>query len=146
MLSPPDTRLAVLRLSGELSTKARSTRRRFLTQLVHNLEDALAAEGVAAEVERAHERVYVRPADAAVVELATRVFGVQSVSLAERVPCAGLDELVATAAERFRDAVRGRAFAVRARVVGGARPLRSAGGTSSAPSAPRSSRTPAAST
>jgi thiamine biosynthesis protein ThiI len=113
-------KVAVLRLSGELSTKARATRRRFLAQLVHNLEDALDAEGIAAEVERAHERVYVRPADAAALELLGRVFGVQSVSLAERVAFASLDDLVATAAARFRDAVRGRAFAVRARVVGGA--------------------------
>jgi len=111
--------LAVLRLSGELSTKARATRRRFLSQLVHNLRDALAAEGLEAEVERAHERVYLRPADARAVELAARVFGVQSISLAERVAFADLPDLVARCAERFASDVRGRSFAVRAKIVGG---------------------------
>jgi thiamine biosynthesis protein ThiI len=111
--------LAVLRLSGELSTKARATRRRFLSQLVHNLQDALAAEGLPAEVERAHERVYLRPADARAVELAARVFGVQSISLAERVAFADLPDLVARCAERFAVDVRGRSFAVRAKIVGG---------------------------
>jgi thiamine biosynthesis protein ThiI len=111
--------LAVLRLSGELSTKARATRRRFLGQLVENLRDALAAEGLDAQVERAHERVYLVPADARAVELAARVFGVQSISLAERVAFDGLGALVETCAARFAGAVRGRSFAVRARIVGG---------------------------
>lgn len=115
----PAPRLAVLRLSGELSTKARATRRRFVDQLVLNLRDALASEGVEAEVERAHERIYLRPADARAVELASRVFGVQSISLAERVPFEGLADLVATCRERFEPDVRGRSFAVRARIVGG---------------------------
>jgi thiamine biosynthesis protein ThiI len=112
-------RIAVLRLSGELSTKARATRRRFLGQLVQNLEEALAGEGIAARVERAHERVYLVPADARAVEIAARIFGVQSISLAERVEFASLAELVAIAARRFAPDVRERSFAVRARIVGG---------------------------
>jgi thiamine biosynthesis protein ThiI len=112
-------RLAVLRLSGELSTKARATRRRFLGQLVANLREALAAEGIAADVERAHERIYLVPADARAVEIASRIFGVQSISLAERIGFASLDDLVATAARRFAPDVRERSFAVRARIVGG---------------------------
>ena len=115
----PGPRLAVLRLSGELSTKARATRRRFLGQLVQNLREALAAEGVPAQVERAHERVYLVPADARAVELATRVFGVQSISLAERTAFDDLADLVARSAERFAADVAGRSFAVRARIVGG---------------------------
>jgi thiamine biosynthesis protein ThiI len=114
-----EARIAVLRLSGELSTKARATRRRFVAQLAHNLREALASEGIAAHVERAHERVYLAPADARATEVAARVFGVQSLSLAERVGFRDLGELVAVAEERFREAVRGRAFAVRARIVGG---------------------------
>jgi thiamine biosynthesis protein ThiI len=112
-------RLAVLRLSGELSTKARATRRRFLGKLVENLREALAAEGIAAEVERAHERIYLVPADARAVELATQVFGVQSISLAERACFDGLPELVATCASRFAADVKDHSFAVRARIVGG---------------------------
>jgi len=113
------TPLAVLRLSGELSTKARATRRRFLGQLVQNLREALAAEGIAAAVERAHERVYLVPGDSRAVELAARVFGVQSISLAERADFEGLAGLVEVCARRFAAEVQGRSFAVRARIVGG---------------------------
>jgi tRNA uracil 4-sulfurtransferase len=112
-------RLAVLRLSGELSTKARATRRRFVARLVENLKDALRSEGSQARVETAHERLYVVPADAPAVERVARVFGVQSLSLAERVAFRDADDLVGLAAARFGEAVRGRSFAVRARVVGG---------------------------
>ncbi len=116
---PADARIAVLRLSGELSTKARATRRRFVAQLAHNLREALASEGIEAQVERAHERLYLAPADARATDVAARVFGLQSLSLAERVGFRDLPDLVAVAAERFRGAVQGRAFAVRARIVGG---------------------------
>jgi len=116
--TPQEPRVALLRLSGELSTKARATRSRFLAQLVRNLRDALAAEGVSAQVERSHERVYVRPVPPETLDVLARVFGVQSLSLVERVGFAGVDDLAALCAERFRGAVRGRSFAVRARVVG----------------------------
>jgi thiamine biosynthesis protein ThiI len=117
-LAPAGSRVALLRLSGELSTKARATRSRFLTLLVANLRDALAAEGLDARVERSHERLYVQPAEPPVLELLGRVFGVQSLSLVERVGFAGLDDLAALCAERFALAVRGRSFAVRARFIG----------------------------
>jgi thiamine biosynthesis protein ThiI len=140
----PEARIAVLRLSGELSTKARATRRRFLTELVKNLRDALASEGIEAQVERAHERLYLAPADARALDAASRVFGIQSLSLAERVGFRELDDLVATAAAAFREEVSGRAFAVRARIVGGregaafgARDLERALGAALLPSARR---------
>ena len=114
----PVARLALIRLSGELSTKARATRSRFVTLLVANLRDALAAEGLAARVERSHERLYVQPAEQPVIELLGRVFGLQSLSLVERVGFGGLDDLAGLCAERFATAVRGRSFAVRARFVG----------------------------
>ncbi|HEX2486065.1 MAG TPA: THUMP domain-containing protein [Myxococcota bacterium] len=141
-LAPVGSRLALVRLSGELSTKARATRSRFLTLLVANLRDALAAEGLSAEVERAHERLYVHPAEPPVLDLLGRVFGVQSLSLVERVAFAGLGDLVDVCAERFAEAVRGRSFAVRARMVGdpahrpfGARDLERELGTRLLPSA-----------
>ena len=92
----PIARIAILRLSGEVSTKARATRQRFVTRLVGNVKDALQSEGIAAPVERSHERLYVElapPSDAPPradaesrgVAALTRVFGVQSVSLASRV-------------------------------------------------------------
>lgn len=110
--------VVLLRLSGEIATKARPTRRAFVVQLVRNVKDALASEGIAAAVERRHDRVLVETADARAPALLARVFGVQSASRAERHPVASLDEVVAAGEAAFREAVRGRRFAVRARRVG----------------------------
>jgi tRNA uracil 4-sulfurtransferase len=65
--------------------------------------------------------VLVETADARAPALLARVFGVQSVSRAERHPAASLAEVVAVGEAAFRDAVRGRRFAVRARRVGDAK-------------------------
>jgi len=113
--------VVLLRLSGEVSTKARATRRAFVVRLAKNVRDALASEGIEGAVVRRHERILVESSDARAPGLLTRVFGVQSVSRAERHPVASLEALVALAAGRFREAVRGRRFAVRARHVGDAR-------------------------
>src|SRR5262245_65559003 len=110
--------VVLLPLSGEVSTKARPTRRAFVVQLARNVRDALASEGIAGAVTRRHERLLVETADARAPELLARVFGVQSVSRAERFPVASLEEVVALGVERFGAAVRGRRFAVRARTVG----------------------------
>ena len=48
---------AVVRLSGEVSTKARATRREFVTRLVRNAKDALRSEGFPTEIERSHDRL-----------------------------------------------------------------------------------------
>jgi thiamine biosynthesis protein ThiI len=115
---PPADFVVLLRLSGEVSTKAPPTRRAFATRLVRNAKDALASEGIEAVLARRHERIVVETADARAPELLARVFGVQSVSRAERHPVASLDDVVSLGAERFGEAVRGRRFAVRARGVG----------------------------
>jgi len=108
----------LVRLSGEVSTKARYTRSRFIKRLRDNLRDALRAEGMAARVRTTRERIYVdaESPDAGVV--AARVFGVQNVSPAVARPVTALADVVAAGAEHFGEAVRGRRFAVRARRVG----------------------------
>jgi len=116
--TPPVSAVVLLRLSGEVSTKARPTRRAFVVQLVRNVKDALASEGIAGAVERRHDRVLVETADARAPEVLARLFGVQSVSRAERHPVASLEDVVAAGEAAFREAVRGRRFAVRARSVG----------------------------
>lgn len=123
--SHSDDTLVLLRYSGELSTKARMTRRRFVTQLVRNLKDALAAEGLGGEVERHYDRLFVRVRERAGLDVLQRVFGVQSLSVVERRPVATLDDVVAEGEALYAEAVRGRRFAVRARTVGAGR---SAGG------------------
>jgi thiamine biosynthesis protein ThiI len=110
--------LVLLRLSGEISTKARPTRRAFVVQLVRNVKDALASEGIAGTVLRRHDRVVVETDDARAPALLARVFGVQSASRAERHPIASLDDVVRVGEAAFREAVRGKRFAVRARRVG----------------------------
>jgi thiamine biosynthesis protein ThiI len=112
------TTLALLRLSGEVSTKARETRWRFVSQMLRNVRDALRSEGIAYTLSRRHDRVFVELADARGAAVLARVFGVQSVSVAVRGPGASLDEIVARGAEVFGEAVRGKRFAVRARLVG----------------------------
>ncbi len=119
--------MLVLRLSGEVSTKARPTRRQFVNRLVRNLKDALDSAGSPAGIERAYDRLFLREAAASDVGLVQRVFGVQSVSPARRLPVTDLDGLLGRARARFHEAVRGRRFAVRCRHVGnqGATPFRS---------------------
>ena len=117
----PTTQLALLRLGGEITIKAPATRRQFVNRLLRNLGDALLSEGAAPSIRRSHDRIFVEfPAlDAGPISGAlSRVFGLQSLSLVERRDVTSLDEIVGAGVELFRDAVRGRRFAVRARRVG----------------------------
>ena len=119
--------LALLRFSGEIGIKTRGTRRQFRRRLVRNLKDALATHGLPARLEVSHERIFIElpehapgPSAAGVPyeHPLTRIFGVQSISFAERRPVTCLDEVVRVGEALFRDRVRGRRFAVRARRVG----------------------------
>jgi thiamine biosynthesis protein ThiI len=119
--------LALLRFSGEIGIKARATRRQFRRRLVQNLKDALASHGLPARLDVSHERIYVElPEHAPGPSLAagayehplTRIFGIQSISFAERRPVTALDDIVRTGEALFRERVRGQRFAVRARHVG----------------------------
>jgi len=118
-------RVALLRFSGELSTKARATRLQFRARLVHNLRDALASAGEVPHLEVSHTRIFAQlehaPFDdeqALRDHPLTRVFGLQSVSFVERHPAPDLASVVRTGESLFRERVRGRRFAVRARRVG----------------------------
>ena len=118
MEKPP--RLALLRLSGEIAIKGRATRLQFRRQLLRNLRDALLADGIEPRIEVSHDRFYAElPEGAALAELSlARVFGLSSLSRVERHPVTVLAEVLRVGAPLFRDAVRGRRFAVRARRVG----------------------------
>jgi thiamine biosynthesis protein ThiI len=110
--------LAILRFSGELGTKARATRRQFTRRLLHNLKDALESQGVEPSIEVSHDRIFARLPLGADADALARVFGVQSVSLAERRSAGDLAAVVEHGEEIFREQVRGKRFAVRARRVG----------------------------
>ncbi len=107
-------RLYVLRLSGDFYVKARQTRLRFLRRLSRNVEDALASHGVPGRLDRTWSRMYLESPDPRVPEIVARVFGIQSVSEALRLPWVDFDDVVRQAAGFFAPHVAGRRFAVRA--------------------------------
>ncbi len=110
--------LAVLRLSGEVSTKARATRRQFVTRLLRNLRDALEETGHGFRVDRRYERILVELDRAEDLPRLERLFGLQSLGHAERRAVSTLAEIVDHGERVFAAAVAGRRFAVRARSVG----------------------------
>jgi thiamine biosynthesis protein ThiI len=108
--------LLILRLSGDLYTKARNTRLRFQTRIAANLRDALKAHGVPFRLETTWSRFYLETPESAAANaagIASRVFGIQSVSVVDRQPWQTLDDIVRLGVEKFADGVRGRTFAVR---------------------------------
>jgi thiamine biosynthesis protein ThiI len=113
-----DPEIILLRFSGEIATKAKPTRRRFEAQLLRNVRAALRDAGAAAQVTRSPNRIFVASGEPRVAAALARVFGVQSLAIAQVHPAEKHDEVVRVAYERFRDAVAGRRFAVRARRVG----------------------------
>jgi thiamine biosynthesis protein ThiI len=110
--------LVLLRLGGDLTTKAKPTRRQFLRRLVKNLKDALRTEGVSSELRRTHDRLFIETLGPAPMETLARVFGVQSLSQVERRPWGQLEDVVEAGASLFGEVVRDKRFAVRARRVG----------------------------
>lgn len=108
----------LVRYSGDLTTKARATRRRFEMRLVKNLRDALGADAPASRVVRGRDRILVELPMAVDPAPLARVHGVQSISIALRREWRSLEDLVVSGEEIFRDAVAGKKFAVRVRRVG----------------------------
>lgn len=106
---------ALVRFSGELSTKARRTRSRFQNRLAANLRDAFDAEGVDAVLESGWSRFHIESPDAAFLEPLLRTFGVSSCSVLAGECEADLDAIIATGTTLFAESVRGRSYAVRAR-------------------------------
>jgi tRNA uracil 4-sulfurtransferase len=112
----PSETLALVRLSAELSTKARGTRRRFMRKLVENIRDAMSTADVTFQVESQWTRIFIRArGDITSLEVLKRVPGISSYSVVEAVCGADLDEIAATGARTFGDRVRGKSYAVRAR-------------------------------
>jgi thiamine biosynthesis protein ThiI len=110
--------LYLLRLSGEITTKAPRTRNRFTLRLADNLADGLRAAGLDFEIDRQWSRIYIdaaEPVPGAAGEVIRRTFGIHSYSRVERRPWRDLADVVAAGHEIFAREVAGRSFAVRAR-------------------------------
>ncbi|HYU34935.1 MAG TPA: THUMP domain-containing protein [Thermoanaerobaculia bacterium] len=111
--------LLILRHSGDFYTKARKTRLRFQLRLARNIEDALASHGIPYRLEKTWSRFYLETPEPQAIEVLTRVFGLQSVSVVEPRPWTTLEDIVAHGVDVFAGSVRGRTFAVRASRRGG---------------------------
>lgn len=111
----------LIRFSGEVTTKAKRTRARFTQRLARNIEDTLRSEGIESELKREWSRFFVEIPDAdrsAALAALQRVFGIQSFSKVERRLGGRLEEVVRAGEELFKERVRGKRFAVRARCGG----------------------------
>ncbi|MEZ0345468.1 MAG: tRNA uracil 4-sulfurtransferase ThiI [Infirmifilum sp.] len=105
--------LVLVRL-GELTIKGVETRKKFERILLRNIEDALRAAGIEAEVKKGYGRIYVYGSSES-ISILRRVFGIKSLSPAVEYEFKSLEDLLEKAEEYFRDKVRGKKFAVRAR-------------------------------
>lgn len=115
----PSETLILVRLSAELSTKARGTRRRFMRRLVENVREAMSAHGTGFHVESQWTRIFIRTRGGAeAAEVLKRVPGISSFSVVIATCRADLDEIVRTGADAFGERVAGKTFAVRARRTG----------------------------
>lgn len=119
------TPVVVVRYSGTLGTKASAVRSRFAQKLRSNLQQALEARDIAAELRRDWNRLYVEPRESTTLtDIATplrRVMGVQSLRPSFRMPWDDLDDIVEAARTMWRDRLDRddlRTFAVRAQRVG----------------------------
>jgi tRNA uracil 4-sulfurtransferase len=107
--------LHLVRLSPELTIKARGTRQRFTRRLAANLRDALGSTGEPFELESGWTRIYFHSAAADAALVAARVPGVSSVSPVEATCPATLEAIVSTGAALFHERVKGHSYAVRAK-------------------------------
>lgn len=115
-------RWLLLAESGECYTKSNQTRRRFRRILDRRLRGALAAHAPTAELVRQRRRLLVRvPADEdvdAAGRALARTFGIHRVNEVTPLQEEPLEQLLAEVAERARERVSGRTFAVRLRARG----------------------------
>ena len=138
----------IVRLAAEVASKSNRTRRRFQGRLAANLEDAILSAGAHGTVRDRWSRLFVTisaaesvaenasaaPAkresadesdtesdvesDVGAAAAASRVFGISSFSRVDAEIGADLGEIVRVGHDLFRDAVRGRRYAVAARRTG----------------------------
>jgi len=123
-----DTRLLLLRFSGDLTTKATATRRRMTSRLIENLRASIKESGRKAKVTRDRNRIFVElkpgpgpgpgPSDDEMATRLARVFGIESVSLTHVVEWSTLEDVVEAGQKFGEEFVRDKRFAIRARRVG----------------------------
>jgi len=110
-----DELVFLVRLSAELSTKSRGTRRRFTRRLSENIAQAFQAAGAQATVQDQWTRLLVRTKDRTAADALARIPGISSYSRVEGRCPADLAKIVATGTRLYGERVRGRRYAVRVR-------------------------------
>ena len=108
----------IVRLAAEVASKSNRTRRRFHKQLADNLKDALTSSDTGARVTDRWSRLFVTVRGSGTMAAATRVFGISSFSEVDAVVPADLETIVRVGHESYREAVKGRRYAVAARRTG----------------------------
>jgi tRNA uracil 4-sulfurtransferase len=116
--TPRPDRLILVRLAAELGVKSHHTRRQFQRQLIANVRAALATTGAPFRIDGRWGRIFVRSDAPDALLVLPRVFGVSSVSPVDAVVPADLDAIASAGLELYRERVRGRTYAVRARRTG----------------------------
>lgn len=106
----------LVRLSTELATKAKGTRRRFTRKLVDNLREALRAVGASCRIDSQWSRIFIRTsAQPGELGVLARVPGISSYSVVVARCPARLEDIVEVGVRHFGPLVKGRTYAVRAR-------------------------------
>ena len=108
-------RVALIRLTGELTTKARRTRARFQRRLARNIQAAFAASGQEFELRESWSRLLLRLEPGGSFSPLERVFGISSFSVLDGECAARMDEILEMGAALYGEQVRGHRFAVRSR-------------------------------
>lgn len=108
----------LLRLAPDLTIKSDRIRAKFLNRLVHNIRTALEGAGIEYKLTRQWSRMFVETGDLRAKELLSRVFGLSSLSVIEHECEANVDQIVELGTEAYRELVKGKTFAIRARRVG----------------------------
>lgn len=112
---PPLEHRFLVRISGEVATKARGTRKRFQQRLVHNIRCALEASAIDCRVDSRWSRLLIEASERSAGRVIASVFGVSSVSEVEARLPAELPEIVGVGTSLYAERVRGKRYAVRAR-------------------------------
>jgi len=116
---PAAETLTIVRIGGELTTKAQRTRQRYQNALRKNMAEALTRAGVDHTLTMVESRFLLETPDRdAALSVLPRVFGLGTYSPVEAVTDAALDAIVETGRAVFASQVEDKRFAVRCKRLG----------------------------
>jgi thiamine biosynthesis protein ThiI len=113
--APEGARVAMIRMTGELTTKSRRTRSRFQRVLARNLREALAGSAPGSVLREGWSRLFATVPEGGSLDPLSRVFGVSSFSVLDGGCQADLERIVTCGSDLYGEAVRGRTYGIRVR-------------------------------